>query len=460
MAEISDDQNNEVETSNVNFEDGIFIEQYEVAEVIKKLSLVNHMNDFQITSVVSDLLQGGDFWNAMGNNQSSKSKFNYTLDEVVTSEASITDTSLADQIEGAQKQNPVGILNNAAFYSYEMPTVKIIKSSLIVQAPAIDPSYTFYATDGDDYFIGGRNADTVFYDDDSSWMDVDRIDLGAGNDMIVGTDYISLSGFINMGADNDTITEDNIEGYSNGIIDMGTGNDEINVRSLNLYENSTVRMGAGNDTINSEYIYITDTGSLDLGDGSNTIIVTSFSIRNDTYVISGNGDDSYITYNFEMQDNANLDTGGGNDALNFNGGYIQHDSVLNMGAGNDTIQGYLQGYDNGTVNMGNGNDTINGDIDLYENSRLFMGAGNDSIFIDYLYMDGDSYLNMGDGDDILRGSLDIEEGTTVSMDSGNDTVIVEGPYEHFGLYGGSMLLMGEGDDYLDVGGGSGNYLQG
>ena len=89
-----------------------------------------------------------------------------------------------------------------------------------------------------------------------------------------------------------------------------------------------------------------------------------------------------------------------------------------------------------------------------------MGAGNDSIFIDYLYMDGDSYLNMGDGDDILRGSLDIEEGTTVSMDSGNDTVIVEGPYEHFGLYGGSMLLMGEGDDYLDVGGGSGNYLQG
>jgi Ca2+-binding RTX toxin-like protein len=123
----------------------------------------------------------------------------------------------------------------------------------------------------------------------------------------------------------------------------------------------------------------------------------------------------------------------------------------------DSEDGFGSGDDSITVSTGTtdiegsthietyaGNDTITVADDIKGNVSIDMGDGDDTIIVgDTISQNAE--IDMGAGHDTVTIAGDFSSSNSIKTDSGNDTVTVDGNVS-------GEIHMGEGDDYLSIGG--------
>jgi len=254
---------------------------------------------------------------------------------------------------------------------------------------------------GNDIFVGGSDAETVFG--------------GAGNDMLSG------------GGANDVFHDI----LGNNTIDGGAGIDTLSYESATL--GVTVNLAdRGRGGIGPEAA-TTDDGGLNTLTSIERVVGSTF---DDT--MFGGGDDDI----FEGSGGADTLLGrGGNDTLNGDDG----NDFLDGGVGNDV----LRGDDGIDILRGNlGSDNLNGGLGEDQlfggNSADVLNGGGDADYLDG--GGGNDTLNGGTGNDELRGNTgsDILDGGT-----GNDVLLAGSGFDTLiGGNGADTLRGGNGDDIL------------
>lgn len=277
-----------------------------------------------------------------------------------------------------------------------------------------------YGGTGNDQLFGAAFDDQLFGDSGNDTLSggqgSDHLDGGTGADVLYG------------GADNDTYsvdtTADTIIEYANEGVDTIIASVSYNipahVENLNLTGIATQSLGNSlNNTIRANSI-----GSIIDGSGGNDNL------------LGNNGNDS-------------LYGGLGNDLIY--GGYGA-DSIYG-GSGNDELWGSTntvlsEAVDSGnTIYGGDGNDYING-----QNGNDIIYGGNHNDFI--LAMGGDDFVDGGSGDDDIRAG---NGNNTVYGENGNDLISSgNGNDRIFGGAGNDRISGGGGIDFLD--GGAGNDI--
>ena len=201
------------------------------------------------------------------------------------------------------------------------------------------------------------------------------------------------------------------------------------------------------DTIN------TDTDIINLGDGNDILQSTvDFWISNNSHIRLGSGNDTINALEILLSDNTIFDTGSGNDHFNISEIYLFDNTLLDTGSGNDTIVGEVGVDDDASISLGAGDDTITGSFWLFSNTDIDLGDGNDVIRITNtgealgLYLG--STINFGNGDDILDSgnSVPYLQGD-IYFGDGNDTFL--GDYLYFSS--SRAVYMGDGNDIINTG---------
>ncbi|HUW25975.1 MAG TPA: putative Ig domain-containing protein [Gallionella sp.] len=279
-----------------------------------------------------------------------------------------------------------------------------------------DTAYDRFQGDaGFDTVLGGDGDDTIRVNYFTGASTVERIDGGAGVNVIAGTQYndtINLADTelvniakIDGGIGNDVITgsagNDIITGgLGSDVLAGGAGDDTFLIEgSDTAYDRfqgdagfDTILGGDGDDTIRVNYFTGASTVErIDGGAGVNVIAGTQY---NDTIDLSGT----------ELANIANIDGGIGNDTITGSAG----NDLLFGGDGSDALR------DNGGNNLldgGSGNDILTGNAG---NEFLVGGIGSDTITAG----DGADIIafNKGDGQDIVNGGIGTDN--TLSLGGG------------------------------------------
>lgn len=260
------------------------------------------------------------------------------------------------------------------------------------------------STIGNLYTKGGNDSITL-----GEGVKFANIDTGAGQDSVTVESGATTVGWIDTGADVDTVT---IHGTV-GDVYLGDGNDSINVTGTT----ASVQSGEGDDTV-------TISGAVKdvyMGGGNDTANITGTA----TDVYGGDGDDK-VTVDGTVK---NIDLGSDNDTLNVNTTGVA-DNVYG-GTGNDavTVDGTVKDID-----LGSGNDTLNVNA-TGTATNVYGGDDDDTVTVDGTVGD----VNLGDGND--KTDINGKAGT-VSGSSGNDAITINGSAGD--VYGGY------GDDTIDV----------
>ena len=317
--------------------------------------------------------------------------------------------------------------------------------------------------------------------DTATFVDIENIVLGAGDDTIV------LGAF----SGSDTVT-----GFA-APIDNGdgtyTGQDQIDVTDM---------VDLDGQPVNVADVTVTDTNGDGTGDAilsfPNGESITLVGVSPDqvdshdelaaigipalNYIVEGTGGDDTINGSYQgdpegdLVDNGDMPDGSNSDNIQAGAG----DDIVTANQGNDTIGA---GIGNDTVAGGAGNDIVYGEDgeDVLNggdgNDTVFGGFGNDSIEGDL----GDDSLSGGIGSDTVAGGAGDDWVTgdagddTVYGGTGNDSVFgAEGNDVMFGdagndsmegWLGDDTMSGGAGDDYIDgadgvdcIIGGDGNDL--
>jgi len=350
---------------------------------------------------------------------------------------------------------------------------------------------TFAGGDGFDVILGGAGDDVIRVSTFSGANTVERIDGGAGYNVVAGTsvnNVIDLSGteliniaLVDGGAGNDTITGS----AGNDVLQGGAGAD-------------TLSGGAGDDTflVNGDEGPDTFDGGAGFdtilgGAGDDVIRVSTFSGTNTVEridggagynIVAGTNVNNVIDLSAtELVNIALVDGGAGNDTITGSSG----NDVLQGGAGADTLFGGA-GDDTFLVNGDEGPDTFDGGAGI---DTILGGAGDDVIRVatfsgtntveridggaGYNVVAGTSVNNVidlsatsliaialvdgGAGNDTITGSAgnDVLQGgagaDTLLGGAGDDTFLVngdEGPDTFDGGAGFDTILGGAGDDVI------------
>ncbi|MBR3499345.1 MAG: hypothetical protein IKO05_10175 [Selenomonadaceae bacterium] len=249
------------------------------------------------------------------------------------------------------------------------------------------------------------------------------INAGAGND--------SIDSYRHWDGSKYTTTADNVT------INSGAGNDDI----YNSGDNVTIDGGKGDDDINNNGDNVTING----GDGDDTI--DNYNYASDLSISGGAGNDSIFNKN---GGNVSIDGSAGNDYIYSNGSNV----TINAGAGDDYI---YNRYDyHASINAGDGNDSIeNNGCELI----IDAGDGNDSI---YNYGGDFVTINGGAGNDTIFND---DKGSSVTLDAGtgNDLISISSDSYYIVIQytpddGNDIIYGFNGDDTLQIGGGTGSYF--
>ncbi|WP_293875024.1 calcium-binding protein [Sphingomonas sp. UBA978] len=260
---------------------------------------------------------------------------------------------------------------------------------------------------------------------------IERITLGAGDDVFVGT---GGSDTIEGGAGNDTLTG----GYGDDtyLFSLGDGHDTIREGLSGAGGGLDVlRFGRG---IRPEDVQVTTANNgadfvFSIGNGSDTVRVINGASASEDYWIDEirfddgtiwtrssltgavvpytNGDDRIYGTN----DAETLRAGAGNDWINGRGG---NDTIIG-GTGNDTLGGG-SGNDTYIFNRGDGQDTILDGIDYWDggnggNDTIVLGAGilASDVTVSQQANGRDLKLDLGQGDSIYIGNSPLTDGGNV-----------------------------------------------
>ncbi len=318
--------------------------------------------------------------------------------------------------------------------------------------------------DGDDTVVeGGEGTDRVIVQGDGDFSidmtagGVERVDGGAGNDVMDATGMSDRARQYGNAGDDTLIGGDNRDdqrgGAGNDIIDGGAGNDTIRGDA----GADQLRGGAGNDLIFAD----SDDTVVEGGEGYDRVIV------------QGDGD-----FSIDMTAGGveRVDGGAGNDTMDATG---MSDRVRQYGNdGDDTLIGgdnnddQRGGAGNDVIDGGAGNDYIRGDAGA---DQLRGGAGNDRIYAD----SDDTVVEGGEGNDrvIVQGdgdfSIDMTAAGVERVDggAGNDVMDATGMTDRarqYGNAGDDTLIGGEGRDVqlggdgedIIFGGGERDFIRG
>lgn len=247
---------------------------------------------------------------------------------------------------------------------------------------------------------------------------------------------------------------------SRAYVDMGAGNDRFTLSKgirVDKGANSEIKMGAGNDTINTTFMTAHDANSVnkfDMGDGKDYVKLSQFMYaetggRNIIDMGTGAGDEVHVHGRMEALSGGmnSIIAGAGSTLVHLDQQMIANGGTNEIALGQDAdkvqIDKAVLAYANGVnqVSTGAGDDVLNVccDVIAYSNGiNVFnLGAGNDqACFNTSIQAQGVGALNS-----ILAGA-------------GNDVMSVK--YTVAAVGGGSNRFdMGEGNDYLYIGKGTG-----
>ncbi|WP_349363819.1 MAG: DUF5801 repeats-in-toxin domain-containing protein [Roseitalea porphyridii] len=335
---------------------------------------------------------------------------------------------------------------------------------------------------------GGDNDNVFNLADVDFASDIDIVDMGAGDDTVIGTGSDSLRYELGSGTDSFTGTgnandeviggsgDDTIEtgdgndvidgGDGADMIDGGAGRDEILVRSTEAL-GDTIDGGAGtddeiiNDGAGAFFLddlnagNVTNIEFLDGGgqvlrgtSGANTFDLSGINVRNGTLpgIETGDGDDTVMGAG---QDDLVYDLGDDNDS--FTGTGSETDTVIG-GGGNDTIEG-AGGNDN--IDAGAGDDTIiwrfgddNDEIDGGSNTAIgdtlevYSTAGGQTITLDAPGDGGDGFEVKAGGDTV---DVDDVEEVVVDFSAGSGTLVTTGDFIASGINVSTITVVGGAD---------------
>ncbi|WP_157665478.1 hypothetical protein [Cyanobium sp. NIES-981] len=169
------------------------------------------------------------------------------------------------------------------------------------------------------------------------------------------------------------------------------------------------------------------------------------------------GGNDKISSGFRMEVYGSIKMGAGNDVITGRRSATFFETellgikagVISMGHGDDLIKmGGFLAFGNSILNTGKGNDRIDADYVSFNGTPVFMGAGKDTINARGDMEHGLGYLSLGLGSDRVQveGRLNLYDGGNVVMGPGNDVLEVHGGLRMLA----SLLAMGPGDDTLDV----------
>jgi Ca2+-binding RTX toxin-like protein len=351
----------------------VFVQTIWDAGGMDTISAANQIVDVLYGGLGSDTLLGGDdddtFYNESGNDSYEGGAGvdrlvlygdQYTLSNSALKGYGFEVDTLRDAIEKIEFTGSNGESFISAS-SYTNGSVEIVGGA---------GNDTFYGGSGDDYIDSGG------YTDQSTWIDLDYIDGGAGNDYLIGdtgSDSDLSLDTLNGGAGNDTL----VGGRDNDTLNGGTDNDTIDSGS----GDDKIDGGTGIDTI-VDFIYT-------------NAILTNDRIFNDTLIgieqakLTGSSQSNTIN------------------AVAFSGNI-----AFSGGDGDDDISG---GIGNLTAFGENGNDTLRGQVG---NDTLSGGDGVDSLYGDA----GIDSLSGGDGDDTLDGGIGVD---TLIGGTGSDSYYID-----------------------------------
>ncbi|WP_028859484.1 hypothetical protein [Psychrobacter phenylpyruvicus] len=290
-----------------------------------------------------------------------------------------------------------------------------------------DASQTVYVDGNIDNYNG---ADDIF-----------NLDLAGGNDTLKLNGNIENGVNIFMGAGDDTVIAEKLDGQSANnptVIDMGDGNNTVTKTAEGNFNYIQVIAGDGDDVFemklpNSDL----KNSSLLLGGGNNYI--NSGDDFDNVTVITGDGDDTIFVESPVNENNCDIsgvyDLGDGNNKIvltsgGINNWYTESGTTITMGAGDDIVD-IAKDFDNS--NQGN------------KVTSMSTGAGIDKITIGE-DINGDTvsiYLNDGDDELTVRN---IEGGSLVDTGLGIDTVVITGSIQGVG----TAVDLGDGGDFITI----------
>ncbi|MDD2894211.1 MAG: calcium-binding protein, partial [Halothiobacillaceae bacterium] len=266
----------------------------------------------------------------------------------------------------------------------------------------------FQGGDGYDTILGGAGDDVIRVNSFNGINTVEKIDGGAGINILSGTQY------------NDNIDLSNTELVNIASIDGGVGND-------------TLTGSAGNDTI------IGGTGSdvLAGGAGDDTFLINGGDTAYDRFqggdgydIVQGGAGDDVIRVNSFNGINTveKIDGGAGinilsgtqyNDNIDLSNTELVNIANIDGGVGNDTLTG---GAGNDTIIGGTGSDVLNGGA----GDDTFLINGSDTAYDRFQGGDGYDIVQGGAGDDVIRVNSFNGINTVEKIDGGAGVNTLEG----------------------------------
>ena len=279
----------------------------------------------------------------------------------------------------------------------------------IFQINGSDAAYDrFQGDDGYDLIQGGDDDDIIRMNVFSSVSTVEKIDGGAGNNVVAGTQY------------NDTLDFSTTELVNIANIDGGAGNDAITGSA----GNDLIIGGAGSDVLAG-------------GTGDDVFQITGSDTAYDRFqgddgndLIQGSDNDDIIRMNVFSGVSAveKIDGGAGNnivsgtqynDTLNFSGTSLFNITNIDGGAGNDAITG---GAGNDLIIGGAGSDVLAGGM----GDDIFRVTGSDTAYDRFQGDDGNDLIQGSDGDDVIRMNVFTGVSTVEKIDGGMGNNVVAG----------------------------------
>lgn len=346
---------------------------------------------------------------------------------------------------------------------------------------------------GDDYIDAGAGNDTVTTQEADTVLTgtgndtvtlgvveaVVDVDLGAGDDTLVGGATVAGTDVLKGGDGTDVLTL-NAGSESNGL--TGTQATSIITFDKNFTGFETITLAAGASAVNQgedgkDTAASTNSYAITLGDAINvasgkTLTIDGSALRANEVVKIGDGVDDGTVANIGEADSKgsetlsltatavagsiNVTSGAGDDAITLGAGA---DTVVS-GAGNDTVNAgdgansVTTGSGDDAVTTGTGADTI----DTGEgNDNVSAGAGNDSVNAGA----GNDAVTAGAGNDVIsagdgNNTVDAGDGNdAVTTGSGSDSIVGGGGNDTISAGDGNDTVNGgTGVDVIDLAGGS------
>ncbi len=391
----------------------------------------------------------------IGNDSITNSGSKVTIDAGADNDT-VENSGLNVSINGGNGNNSISNANNNSTIITGNGNDTILNKNKITDQ--LTSNTYINAGDGNDYIsnefnfkitiLGGAGNDTIT---GSYVYDQSMIDGGDGDDYIYSGSSVSGKSLLTVkgGAGNDSIR------VSGGLILAGEGNDSIIIHEGET--TSTISGGTGNDIVSVGSSKQKVLFQYAEGDGNDTIYgyntTDSLKITGD-YKLTRKGTTEVL---ISVDSGSMLLSNFTADTLNINGKKVSISSgnseegkkitnskskiSLTGGKGNDTISNKSANYV--LIDAGAGNDSIHG-ISFNNYNTILAGEGNDTVSGGFF----ESYIDVGNGNDFITiGGAGGSKGNTYNLGDGDDTIYVSVFGSISGGTGNDIINLGKGNPF-------------